>query len=80
MITDATDADRTYHHNGDFSGDVLINVAEDEVRTIPGGGLQVAIPMADLIDIVARYVRRERVIRLETASPRDVLGIERSRT
>lgn len=76
MITNTTGAGRAYHHNGDFSGEVVINVTEDELSSVPGGLHQVGLPMADLIDIVAAYIYRQRLEALEKATVRELLGLE----
>jgi hypothetical protein len=57
MISHDTASGRRYHHNGDFTGDVVINVERDEIFTFSspeGSGAQVQIPFTDLIDIVMR--------------------------
>jgi hypothetical protein len=62
MISDDTNGGRRYHHNGDFSGEVIINIGDDELSRVPtpdgGHAYQVSIPFTDLLDIVARGVDR----------------------
>ena len=78
MITTKLDNGRVFLHNGDFSGNLLINVAPGEVdytETVPGEPTtwRVALPFEDVKAIVAEYVRRERTTALETASDDDIL-------
>ena len=68
MHTTVTESGRPFHHNGDFSGDVILNVDADKVEHGRFNGeeyVQVTIPMEDLVGIVGEYVRRLRIERLE---------------
>lgn len=59
MISDDTQAGRRYHHNGDFSGEIIINISDDELHRVmvpEGQAYQVSIPFTDLLDIVMRGV------------------------
>lgn len=64
MITDQTRSGRTYHHNGDYSGEVWVNMSPEEVDAGSFDGTQyvtVKIPTADLVDIVGEYARRQHI-------------------
>lgn len=65
-----THGDTIIHHNGDFSGSVTIAPGKTE-----SGAKQVEIevPFSALRALVAEYVRREAISRLEQASPNDIL-------
>jgi hypothetical protein len=87
MITDHTTSGRTYHHNGDYSGEVHLIMRPDEVdedADLGGRAFMVAkVPMEDLIDIVAEYVYQKaeyvyqkRVQRLRSAGARTLLDID----
>jgi hypothetical protein len=74
MISDDTRSGRTYHHNGDFSGEIRINVTDTEINshTKPDGtaGYSVDIPFADLVDIVkAAFEQREAVMTVAVRYP-----------
>ncbi len=78
MITTKFDNGRVFLHNGDYSGDLLINIGPGEVETLdvmPGQPptKRVTIPFEDIKAIVAEYVRRTMRIALENASDDDVL-------
>lgn len=59
MHSNTTSSGRRYHHNGDFSGEVWINLGpgefEGEVYADAPGGMIAKIPMQDLRDIVAEH-------------------------
>lgn len=57
--------DTRFHHNGDFSGDIRI------VRD----GREMEVPFKDILALVARFVRDERIAVLEQATPREILGL-----
>jgi hypothetical protein len=71
MHSAETRSGRTYHHNGDFSGEVWIAVAPSEV----GGGVA-KIPAGDLIDIVAEYIRDRHIVSIEAADTEELLGLQ----
>lgn len=54
--------------NGDFSGDVRLSHEEK--------GVDVTLPFDVLKSLVAEYVRREKITRLEEASLDQMCGIE----
>jgi hypothetical protein len=56
-------------HNGDYSGDVEI-ISPDYCL-----GIAFEIPFADLKFLVAQYVEREKIRRLEDATPDEILGL-----
>ena len=51
------------HHNGDYSGEVIIQQDNNEIRMNAG----------DLIDFVAGYVRKEKIRELEQMSSKELL-------
>lgn len=55
-----------FHHNGDFSGDVI---AVDKATNV-----ETHIPFTDIKTLVAEQVRRERIARLEDASDDEILS------
>lgn len=55
-----------FHHNGDFSGDVIIHRKEF--------GDEFTVPFSDLKALVATYVRNARIAALEYADDDDVLS------
>ncbi len=59
-----------FHHNGDFSGDVVIvnNETDEHIR----------VPMSDLLSLVAKYVRQRRIEELESASDEEILMRQRT--
>lgn len=57
----------TFHHNGDFSGFI-------EYEDSKGG--YATLPFEDMKALVAEYVRRERISRLEEMSDDEVFGLE----
>jgi hypothetical protein len=79
MITTKFDNGRVFIHNGDYSGDLIINADPDEVAKVDYDsitrlpGWHVTIPFEDIKAIVAEYVRRQRAIELENATDDDVL-------
>lgn len=78
MITHKTGSGRTYHHNGDFSGEVWVIATPEEVeegRFADKAFYTVKIPTEDLIDIVGQYALGQRITELEDADPRDLLGL-----
>lgn len=56
----------TFVHDSDLSGDVIIRRGNNEIE----------VPGEDLLSFVAEYVRSERVGALESASHREILGLE----
>lgn len=76
MITGETGAGRRFHHNGDYSGEVWVNMRPDEVEAGRFGDeeyVTVKIPMEDLLDIVGEYVRMQRIQELESVDVRTLL-------
>jgi GTPase involved in cell partitioning and DNA repair len=61
-----------WHHNGDYSGDVIVRVPSGSV-TIDSAGARVEIPFEDIRELVANYVRNEKIARLETRTAEEVL-------
>lgn len=81
MITTRLNNGRVFLHNGDFSGDLLINVGPGELEELepaPGeaSGYRVTIPFGDIKAIVAEYVLRSRIDALEAAGADELLGVE----
>ncbi|MET0701691.1 MAG: hypothetical protein ABWY93_18730 [Mycobacterium sp.] len=54
MYISNTPSGRRYRHNGDFSGEVLIDLTPEQVRYLglPGVPVAAAVPMEDLVAIV----------------------------
>jgi hypothetical protein len=67
----------TVHHNGDWSGDVLISTTTEEGRnpTFEDGKVQVTLPADLLKQIVAAYIVGQRISELEQMSAEEVLGL-----
>lgn len=71
----------TVHHNGDFSGDVKIEVMAPRVTVLPAASgtiygnpiTEVVIPFEVLKQAVAEYARRYRISALKDATDDDVL-------
>lgn len=61
------------HHNGDFSGDVIIELRQEQIGATGSGGATVCVPFDLLKAIVAAWVRSELIARLEDASDDDLL-------
>jgi hypothetical protein len=59
--------DYTFHHHGDFSGDVQVSG--------PGVPSDVKIPFAALAGLVAEAVRSKRIAAAEEADVSELLGI-----
>lgn len=57
-----------FFHNGDFSGEVIIRRegSEEEFR----------LPFGHLLQLVASYVRKEKISRLDVMGDNELLGIE----
>lgn len=80
MITTKLGNGRVFLHNGDYSGDLLINVSPKEVEKLdPAPGepptMRVTIPFDDIKTIVAEYVLRNRTREMRDASADDLLGV-----
>lgn len=56
-----------YHHNGDWSGDVLFVTGDDE--------MQVEVPFADILAMAMEYLRGELVERLEQADTAELVTL-----
>ncbi len=65
----------TFHHNGDYSGDVLINGAEVEIDGYDGS-TTITISFEVLAEFVSDAVRVARRSRLEQLEWYEVLGLE----
>lgn len=61
------------HHNGDYSGDVIINVAPERVEQNGPMDFGIHVPFAALKELVANYVRSEFMDRLEGADADRIL-------
>lgn len=78
MHTTRLSSGRVFLHDGDFSGDLLINCVPDEVEqlpVVPGEApvIRVSIPFDDIKELVSRYVRGELIGALEAADADEVL-------
>lgn len=61
----------TFHHNSDFSGDVLVVIENGKMHK----GVGVGIDGQDLLEFVAyQYIARQRVAQIEEASWQDLLN------
>lgn len=56
-------------HNGDYSGDVEIDVTQADISPLGGNRVAVTLPFTVLRDFIAEYVRDELIDRLEQAEP-----------
>jgi len=56
------------HHNGDYSGDVIVRTEKGEVT----------LPAWVLIEFVAEYVRGRKISAVEDMSVDQLLGVEES--
>lgn len=77
MHTTRLSSGRDLMHNGDFSGNLHIICAPGEVENIAGANgpiVRVTIPFEDLKEIVAEYVRGERISAAEQATTDELLG------
>ncbi len=74
MHTTVIDEQHRFHHNGDYSGDVLINGAEVEIDEYDGS-TTVTIPFEVLAEFVGEAVRDARTSRLEQLEWYEVLGL-----
>lgn len=65
----------TFHHNGDYSGDVIVNIPTQDVRDITGvtDTIQVAIPFANMRALVLDQIRSEIVGQFEHMSPAELV-------
>lgn len=61
----------TFHHNGDFSGDVKMMVEPQMVEPM-FGVVQVTIPFKDLRTLVFQYLRDKMIAELEGMSDKDL--------
>lgn len=55
----------TFNYNSDLSGNVTITTHEGRID----------VPCRELVSFVVEHVRRERIIALESASDREILGL-----
>lgn len=60
----------TYHHNGDFSGHVIMQAEELD----SGGKHSVAIPMEDILHLAAAYMRQKAIERVENMSVDEIFA------
>jgi len=65
-----------FHYNPDLSGDVEVYLDGDRVTDLVTGKRIVSIYGADLMLLVAEYVRLEKIARVEQMTMDQVLGIE----
>lgn len=59
----------TYHHNGDFSGFILVTVSPSSVNSTWNHNnemIEVELPFEDLKALVAKHVRNEKIHRIES--------------
>ena len=61
--------DITFHHNGDYSGDVIIDAKEHNGRK----GRMVDVPFAALLQLVAEKLRMEMISAIEQMEPFELL-------
>lgn len=54
------------HHNGDYSGDVVIT---------RDGAAHLEVPFEDLLGLVAEYVRSRKLSQLEDADTEELFGL-----
>lgn len=62
-----TKSGNTYFHNGDFSGDVSWEFFQG------GSQITATIPFEDMKELVAEYLRSERIEQLENMSTEEIL-------
>jgi hypothetical protein len=90
MYTDPFDREHQYPerfdvmHQGDFSGDVIINMEAWHVEEVAkarspearhGNAIvEAKIPFEVLAQIVAEYLKNKRISRMQEAAWRDILG------
>lgn len=68
---------RKYFHNGDFSGDVVAYIPNGSVTYDSGfETCEASIPMDDILFLAALRVRSALVERAESASDREILGLD----
>jgi hypothetical protein len=65
-----------FNYNSDLSGDVEISVDNARVIELPTSKRIVKVYGADLMLLVAEYVRLEKISRIEQMTMEQVLGIE----
>jgi hypothetical protein len=65
----------TFHHNGNFSGNVTI--VRERYRDGPSlvSTDEVEVPFDALVSLVAKWARDVRLAKLEDATEREVLGL-----
>lgn len=66
MRSCTTEDGTTFHHNGDYSGDIIIQR--------PGFG-EITVPFKGILQLVANYIRQERISQLEQAEPKELLNV-----
>lgn len=59
-----------FNFNSDFSGDVILHITEQAGTT-----REFEVPFDDLAELVAEYVRRKKIARLEDATDEIIFGI-----
>lgn len=57
-----------FHHNSDFSGNVVV---------VKGDGTEFEIPAQDILDLVAEHVRSIKIAKLEDLLPEQLLGLRK---
>lgn len=67
------------HHNGDYSGDVIINkrvvpagLSEKDTMKLPFE--EIEIPASVILDLAAAYILRKRLEKLESATTEEILS------
>lgn len=55
-----------FHHNGDFSGDVIISDGEHELK----------IPCLALMGFATEVIRSKQIAKIEDKLPSDILGFD----
>lgn len=69
-------------HNGDFSGDVILNLPESavEFETVNGSNRKAAVTISffALATIVAKAVRNNKIEKIENMDIADLLGLDRN--
>jgi hypothetical protein len=64
-----------FHHNGDYSGEVLIAIPGRSAR-LHDGHVEVGVPVEALLEFAAEYIRDQSISTLETATTAQLLGVK----
>jgi len=65
----------TFHHNGDFSGDVLLALPHASVINWPSH-MEVQIPFSTLVELVGRAMQQATISEIENETGAEFLGFE----